>query len=71
MPRTEATGDAGEAAGGKERITEAQTNNFRVKKQLDPTGHGHRAVRSRNFTFSLLVGSVNIRAGFFSRRFHN
>jgi len=26
-------GDAGEAAGGKEQITEAQTNNFRVKKQ--------------------------------------
>jgi len=27
MPRTGATGDAGGAAGGKERSTEAQTNN--------------------------------------------
>jgi hypothetical protein len=28
MPRAGATGDAGGAAGGKERSTEAQTNNY-------------------------------------------
>ena len=64
MPRAwasaRATGDAGGAAGGKERSTDAQTNNYEGPRmgplkavQKDAPITSHAVTEVRNFTFSL------------------
>jgi hypothetical protein len=63
MPRAwasaRATGDAGGAAGGKERSTDAQTNNYEgprmgpLKAVQKDAVTSHAVTEVRNFTFSL------------------
>jgi len=52
MPRTGTTGDAGGAAGGKERSTEAQTSNFECPAN-GPLGS--------SFAFNSRVAAFNFR----------
>ena len=60
MPRAEATGDAGGAAGGKARSTEAQTNTRGSNISLDPSSRVKIPVKGSLDVDSKLFSKVQI-----------
>jgi hypothetical protein len=60
MPRAEATGDAGGAAGGKARSTEAQTNTRGSNISLDPNLSGYNSRKRFSRRIFKLFSKVQI-----------